>query len=90
MLYGFDLSFNMIQVLKLESFLGNLRVIHLSNNSIHEIQPLTMAPLLKELNIDNNKLKGQYLYNDRYKLHLLLCRLSIFGSFGYHWESGNE
>jgi hypothetical protein len=67
MLYGFDLSFNMIQVLKIESFLGNLRVIHISNStkifnkdSIHDIQPLTMAPLLKELLVANNSLKGNF------------------------------
>lgn len=57
MLYGFDLSFNIIQTLKINSFLGNLRIIHISNNSIREIQPLTLAPLLRELLIAYNDLR---------------------------------
>jgi hypothetical protein len=58
MLYGFDLGSNMIQVLKLEMFLGNLRIIHMSNNSIHDIRPLTMAPLLKELVLSDNQIRN--------------------------------
>ncbi|KAI8910267.1 hypothetical protein EDD86DRAFT_204958 [Gorgonomyces haynaldii] len=57
MINGLDMSSNMLTTLRFQTRLFNLRYVNVSGNEIMEIRPLCMIPLLKELNISNNKIK---------------------------------
>ncbi len=87
MLFGFDLSSNMINTVKVNSLLINLRLVNLSNNQIALVHPLCMIPMLTELNLSNNKIKevsNLYSISICQKLQLLdLSENPIMNDFTY-------
>jgi hypothetical protein len=56
-LYELRLNANMISQLTRTPWLFNLRVLHIADNQLMDIEPLAMCPFLVELNLSNNAIK---------------------------------